>query len=583
MNQFVNQPKHQVPSHVTLVGKDGSEFRASRNVLSAASPFFSALLDSDMRENKEGIIRLEHITNTVMRDVLEFMHSDSVEITPTNVQDLIEAADYLLLTSLKTIAGRFIERTLSTANCISIYYYAEKYQCEELVGDTRWFILLNFAAVSKSQDFLNLESQQVEQWISNDEIAVSTEDDVLKIVFKWIDESKSDRKEKFKELFRHVRLAFVTRDHLERDVVTNSLVKENPGCLKLVVDAIEGIHCTADNGPPHPPRAWWHTHIVALTGGKTWCYDPSRDKWYQVANSPRDFMQYSMVSFQGKVYVFEIANRRNVCLQFQYDPFSGHWVRLDWDFSQMKPKAILTAVVRGAMYAVIETDCPSRTLSKQVEGYIMKCNVESNAWEQVSSFLFDGLVGVSGACAVAMDNFLYVIGGCCFYSDCVRPVGTARRFDTIDKKWEKIADMQEARYNTCSVSARGKLFIAGGVVAGEFPSDIVTTDTCEVYNVFTNEWQFIASLFAPRSSASMVCIKGTLYVVGGYHWEDGRCSTPHALVVESYDFKWNTWEIKKKMPRRNQQIGHDIKACTLRVENRPTSVIYCRPLRWSHM
>ena len=109
-----------------------------------------------------------------------------------------------------------------------------------------------------------------------------------------------------------------------------------------------------------------------------------------------------------------------------------------------------------------------------------------------------------------------------------------------------------------------------------FPdSDIVTTDTCEVYNVSTNLWQFIASLFAPRSSSSTVCIKGTLYVAGGYHWEDGRSSTPHALVVESNDFERNTWEIKKKMPRGNQQIGHDFKACTLRVDKRrPNYSIY---------
>ena len=571
MNRFVDQPGHQGSSDIILICKDGSEFMASRNVLSAASPFFSALLDSDMRENREGIIRLEHITNTVMRDVLDFIHTGGVKVTQTNVQDLIEAADYLLLTSLKIVAGRFIEKTLSTTNCISIYYYAEQYQCEELVVYTRWFILLNFAAVSESQDFLNLESQQVEQWIANDEIAVCTEDDVLKIIFKWIDENESERKENFEELFRHVRLPYVTRDYLEGDVMTNSLVIGNPECLNLVVNAIEAIHRTTGNDSPQPPRTWWQSHIVALTGGKTWCYDPCRDKWYQVANSPHDFMRYSMVSFQGKLYVFEIANRRNVCLHFQYDPFYDHWVRLDSNFSQMKPKAILTAVVKGSMYAVIESDCPSRTLSKQVEGCIVKYNVESNAWEQVSPFLFDGPVGVSGACAMAMDNYLYLIGGFCACSDTVRPMSTACRFDTIEKKWEKIADMQEARYNTCGVSARGKLFIAGGIVAGEFPSDIVTTDTCEVYNVSTNEWQFIASLFAPRSSASMVCTKGTLYVAGGYHWEDGRSSTPHALVVERYDFERNAWETKRKMPRRNQQIGHDIKACTLRVDKRLAS------------
>lgn len=137
MNGGDVQPKHEVSSaEVTLVSKDGNKFRASRSDLSAAIPFFSTLFNSKMKENKEEIIRLENITATVLRDVLKFIHSGSVDITPANVQDLIEVADYFLLTSLKTIAGRFMEKKLSTSNCISIYYFAEKYQCEELIVNT---------------------------------------------------------------------------------------------------------------------------------------------------------------------------------------------------------------------------------------------------------------------------------------------------------------------------------------------------------------------------------------------------------------------------------------------------------------
>ena len=46
---------------VTLVTKDDKEFKAHRNVLSAASPFFFKLLQSDMKENREGLVRFEEI------------------------------------------------------------------------------------------------------------------------------------------------------------------------------------------------------------------------------------------------------------------------------------------------------------------------------------------------------------------------------------------------------------------------------------------------------------------------------------------------------------------------------------------
>ena len=112
---------------VTLLVKDGTELRASRKLLSKSSPFFSALLNSEMRENKEGIIRLEHITSTVMRDVLEFMEVGFVAVPPMNAQDLLKTAEFLLLPKLKTIAGRSLMDNLIVSNCISVYYLDKKY------------------------------------------------------------------------------------------------------------------------------------------------------------------------------------------------------------------------------------------------------------------------------------------------------------------------------------------------------------------------------------------------------------------------------------------------------------------------
>lgn len=233
------QPKQEDSSDVTLLLKDGKEIRATRSQLSE-SDFFSTLLNSDMKENREGIIRLEHITETVMADVLEFMRCGSVMITHQNAVYLLEAADYLLLPSLKKFVARFLARELTASNCVSTYYYAEKYRCKDLMVISRNFFFPNFAAVAQSQEFLNLESQQVERWICSDKIGDSTlEDDVFKVILQWIEQSKSERKGNFQELFYHVRLPFMSRDYLRRHVVTNDLVKENPSCLKRVKEELK--------------------------------------------------------------------------------------------------------------------------------------------------------------------------------------------------------------------------------------------------------------------------------------------------------------------------------------------------------
>ena len=134
---------------ITLGTKDDKEFKAHRNILSAASPFFCKFLRSDMKENREGIVRFEEMSGAVMEDVLEFIYTGSVEITQENCKDLIAAANYLLIPGLKTVSGRFLERQLAKSNCISTFYFAEIYQCDELITNTRKFIHANFASVAE--------------------------------------------------------------------------------------------------------------------------------------------------------------------------------------------------------------------------------------------------------------------------------------------------------------------------------------------------------------------------------------------------------------------------------------------------
>ena len=165
---------------ITFVAKEGKEFKAHRNVLSAVSPFFVKLFQSEMKEKEEGITRFEEISALILEDVLEFIYTGHVMILDErSAKDLLIAADYLLLDSLKAIAERFLGERLTNSNCISTFYFADKYHCKELVSTSRKFIHENFASVAGELDeFLQLEAEEVERWISSDEICVAAEEDV---------------------------------------------------------------------------------------------------------------------------------------------------------------------------------------------------------------------------------------------------------------------------------------------------------------------------------------------------------------------------------------------------------------------
>ena len=109
---------------------------------------------------------------------------------------------------------------------------------------------------------------------------------------------------------------------------------------------------------------------------------------------------------------------------------------------------------------------------------------------------------------MAMENHLYFVGGYLIEAKCCS--SRASRYNVFMDKLEYVAELKMERYSACGVAGHGEIFIAGGTT-----HNMVVTTTCEVYDGTTNEWQFIESLNAPRSLGSMVCSKGSLYVVEG--------------------------------------------------------------------
>ena len=172
------------------------------------------------------------------------------------------------------------------------------------------------------------------------------------------------------------------------------------------------------------------------------------------------------------------------------------------------------AVVRGQIYAInVDKNTKKSTVERYDEGLW--------SWETILSS-DEGCR--DNSCVVAAGNCLYVLGG--------RPLqesescAKAERFDTVESKWEEIADMQQERECAFGVATQGKIFVAGGQGRLGF-----LLKTCEMYNISTNEWQFIKSLNSPRRLGSMVCVNGTLYVLGGivvYKQEPESSSVRHA-------------------------------------------------------
>ena len=101
-----------------------------------------------MKETQEGRVRLEMFAESIMAATPRFIYTGDVQILDEDTaRDLIVVADYLFLAKLKLLGGGVLVQTLNTSNCISTYYFAERYQCEDLLSNTSKFICTNFTSI----------------------------------------------------------------------------------------------------------------------------------------------------------------------------------------------------------------------------------------------------------------------------------------------------------------------------------------------------------------------------------------------------------------------------------------------------
>ena len=542
------QRKQNYLCDITLVAKEGKEFKAHKNVLSAASPFFVKLFQSEMRENEEGVIRFEEISELILAEVLEFIYTGSAEINERNASQLIIAAEYLLIEGLKTKSGRFLEQQqMTSSNCISTLNFAEKYRCEELVMNSTKFMLENFASVTESEEFLNLKAEEVETWISNDEIRLAAEEDVFRIVVNWIEHDKSERKGKFQKLFGQVRLVLLSRDSLMA-VVTHELVQENLGCLRKVLVAIDVIRTVSEDTIINvSPRKRLETHAIVVGGGDYFfCYLPENDAWktlsYLKGQQQTINQDTKMINFHDQLYTFH-----GHCTQ-RYDPIFNIWTSLKLDFSY-RTKCV--GVCRGQIYAIDVGVNESTGKTSTVKKY----DVESYSWQTVHS---SHLGCRYNSCTVVAGNCLYLLGG----RDPIDLsskgyVATAEEFNTVENQWKRIADMQQERGDAFGMAFQGKIFVAGG--QDNSPKEL---DSCEVYSIATNVWQLIGSLSVPRVYGSMLSVNGTIYVLGG-----AQRGFANVYTVEVYDPLVNKWSKKTTIPleRILEKKWSSFKGCALKL------------------
>lgn len=322
--------------------------------------------------------------------------------------------------------------------------------------------LLSSSEVVQFDEFLTLNSDQVENFVKSDCLSVPSEEKVFECVISWIQFDPSTRQEHLGRLMQYVRLPLLSQDYILQRVEKEPLLQGDILCKDLIIEALK-YHLLKNeqklvfsfNTPRTiPRRPIGRPKVLLVIGGQApkairsvECYDLRDEKWYQAAEMPSRRCRAGLAVLNDKVYAVGGFNGSlRVRTVDVYDPATDQW-----------------------------STC---------------CSMEARR----------STLGVA-----VLNNCIYAVGG----FDGSTGLNSAEVFDPKTQEWRLIASMSTRR-SSVGVGVLNQMLFAIGGYDG---STRQCLSSVECYNPMTDTWTNVAEMSARRSGAGVGVVNGLLYAV----------------------------------------------------------------------
>ena len=200
--------------------------------------------------------------------VIDYLYTSHIQITTNNVQDLLIASDFFLLKCLVHACSDFLKRQLHVENCIEIHKFAQERGCPELAKAALRFVLRNFTDVSRTDGFLQCNSDILKVYLTQDNLQIASEKALYDMLQRWLNHDFERRMTIFPELLRLVRLVYCSFENVI-EIQRESVIQSCPRC-KEVVRLARNCMKDVDVKPPEwckPRRSTNLANMLVVLGG----------------------------------------------------------------------------------------------------------------------------------------------------------------------------------------------------------------------------------------------------------------------------------------------------------------------------
>lgn len=529
MTKLEHQWKRNVLCDVVLVAGD-KKIPAHRLVLSSFSDYFAAMFSNNVREAGQREIPILDVNADALAALVKYMYTGNLKLDEETIEHLLSAACLLQMSNIIDACSSFLIKQLHPSNCLGILHFASVRACTELHKAALSYVTENFLEVSRSQEYLMLQVDDLCQLLQSDDLNVHCEEELYHAAMCWVAHDSIGRRKFLPRLLALLKLPLMSAQFLADYVESNELLKENRDCRDLIMEALKyhllpGRRSTMQNVRTRARKSTVGSLLAVggMDANKITTvekYNYRADAWTQgfPLNSRR--LQFGVAILDNKLYV--VGGRdglKTLNTVDCWDMEGKMWTSVSSMATHRHGLGV--AVLEGPMYAVGGHDGWSYLNT------VERWDTHTKQWSYIAPM--HNLRSTAGV--AVLDGKLYAAGGR-DGSSCLR---TLECFDPHTNRWTLLAPMAKRRGGVGMASCNGFLYAVGGHDAPASNPSSSRFDCVERYDPSTDTWTTIAPLSSPRDAVGVGVLGGRLFVVGGY---DG---SKYLNDVECYDPQTGEW------------------------------------------
>ncbi|XP_077969732.1 kelch-like protein 12 isoform X2 [Styela clava] len=454
-----------------LIKVGSEEIPVHKNVVSAGSDYFKAMLSHDTKESQAGIVDIKESNPVCVKKCIDFIYTGNGSVADGNREELMLVAHMMQLQRLCDGIAVFLANDLGSGSFVSTQRIASMFNCVNLKEHCNAFALENFCSVVLSEDFKLLEDDYFRFLMKAENVKASTPDK-CKALIAWIQHEPDNRAKCFEEIFKTFDFSNLSFEYMTYLVEKEPLVSNSLPCVKLLFATVtgKGGNVQAKKHSVKTGPSSNENNVIAVfdrTSKSIQCFSPERKTWTKMREITAEIMEKHVLAvvLGNDIYVLGYDGRNYRLLN--YADTSATWEILADRANVGRTRAV---VLDGFIYCIGGYNRHSISDILKLDPAIPKWYTLPNM-PSVRCF----------ASAVPFDQAIYVLGG----TPWTGTLATVICFDIKSENWTSVTNMNNARQQLGSCIFRDKIYVIGGVRS---------SDTIEEYDHDTKKWKLVGSL-----------------------------------------------------------------------------------------